>query len=391
MSIYALVKNTMMTILLIGDPKSRFVIDYAANIKKCFNDGISLHIFFTSFSNNTEISKYFDKVVNYPLLPVISKNEKINFLIRAWYLRKFIRNHHSEYNFIHILYVLQELALLTKTLKDISSRIILTVFGSDFSKISDFRLKLLKPVFNLASKITFANYQILNNFNAKYNYPPEKLVICRFGLEPLEYIRELVNYPQSVSTRILEIPENKIVITIGYNSNSNQQHLDIIKNITNEMEIVARQNELFFIFPLTYGYEPSYKSQIIKALKEFPFEYKILEKYLTENQNAHLRRSTDIFIQLQKMDQFSGSMQEHLYAGNVVITGSWLPYQTFIDQGILFSTVSDVSEIGIKLSSILSNLKHEKEQCKINAELIYEISSWHYTIKSWKQLYYGIS
>ena len=135
-------------------------------------------------------------------------------------------------------------------------------------------------------------------------------------------------------------------------------------------------DRILFIFPMTNGRDLIYKMEILKKLKNFSFQFKVFEDFMSDHQIACLRKATDIMIQVQITDQFSGSMQEHLFESNLVITGKWLPYDTLIAHGIYFRRVDTVNDIGSELLSCLQELQAEKQKCSKNPEIIYSLSSW---------------
>jgi len=92
-------------------------------------------------------------------------------------------------------------------------------------------------------------------------------------------------------------------------------------------------------------------------------------------------------VYLPTSDQLSGSMQECLYAGNIVITGDWLPYRILEEQGIFMLKISSVDEVGEKLIYSLNHLKKLKESCKGNSQIIWNMSSWDKNINDWIQMY----
>ncbi len=63
-------------------------------------------------------------------------------------------------------------------------------------------------------------------------------------------------------------------------------------------------------------------------------------------------------IQLQATDSFSSSMRETLYAGNIVITGDWLPYGTLDEKGVFMLKVSSVEEAERSLSMLSITSTH---------------------------------
>jgi hypothetical protein len=138
---------------------------------------------------------------------------------------------------------------------------------------------------------------------------------------------------------------------------------------------------------MTYGNEIKYKELVIDNLNQFPFSQTTFSEYLDDIDNARLRLSSDIMIQLQANDQLSGAMQEHLFAGNVVITGAWLPYKLFRSKGIFFREIQEIANIGDELVYCLNNLDREKQKCIGNDEKIYSMSGWENTISDWVNVY----
>jgi len=211
-----------------------------------------------------------------------------------------------------------------------------------------------------------------------------KLRICRFGLAPLEVLRKL-DLNKMECRKHLELPEDSLILTVGYNNSPAQQHIEILNSIQKRRREVPEN--LFLVFPMTYGATDKYRKTVRKHLEQHGFRYKIFDKFMPDEEMAMLRRASDLMIQVQITDQFSGSMQEHLYTENVVITGDWLPYGTLDEKGIFMLKVSSVEEVGEKLVYALNNLDSLKEKCKKNPEIIWELSSWEKNIHSWIDMY----
>ncbi len=144
---------------------------------------------------------------------------------------------------------------------------------------------------------------------------------------------------------------------------------------------------------MTYGNNNilKYSESIIEVFQGSGIEHKILSTYLTDNEVAHLRNASDIMIQLQPTDQLSGAMQEHMFAENVVITGSWLPYQVLEDEGVYFRKVDTIPQINNDLLYCLKHLEEEQQKAKGNKEIIYSLSSWPVNIEKWNNLYVKLS
>jgi hypothetical protein len=137
---------------------------------------------------------------------------------------------------------------------------------------------------------------------------------------------------------------------------------------------------------MTYGKKENI-SEIKNSLQESGFNFNILEKWLTNNELAEIRVFTDILLQLQITDQFSGAMQESLYAGNILITGSWLPYGFLKKEGVYFETISKFEELPLLLEKIVSKLPEYKNKANLNSEKAWEFGSWESNLVYWNNLY----
>jgi hypothetical protein len=376
-----------MRVLLIGDLNSSFVRDYALNLKTRKQSELQIDLFATITPLVYGEGAFFEKVFSYRHFKTFESHKKLRTLYRTISLFMFLLIHGRRYKFIHIHYVLVDFILISLLLKVLRQKTIITVYGSDFYKISSCIKWLLTPLFRQAVFITFANESTGADLSAFYGLQSQKIKICRFGLAPLEKIREIETLPLAKSRELLELPLDRLIIAIGYNFNMDQQHFEILQSIAENQNLHKIKDTIIFLLPLTYGTEPNNKQKIFALLKSFPYSVIVFSEFLAEEELAHLRKACDIMIQVQKKDQFSGSMQEHLFAGSVVITGSWLPYKPFKEAGIYFRQVDKVSEIGDSLYECITHLDSEKEKSKVNSEVIYQMSSWNNTIDSWIKLY----
>jgi hypothetical protein len=80
-------------------------------------------------------------------------------------------------------------------------------------------------------------------------------------------------------------------------------------------------------------------------------------------------------------------MQEHLFAGNVVITGSWLPYKVLDDSGIIYWKTESAERLALTLMDVLTQYSEYSNLISGNSSIIGKLSSWPETIKNWSVLY----
>lgn len=371
-----------MTFCILGDAGSTFVVNFLARMAQHFDK--------TSFdvlSPRTSNAK-FPKNVNQRIL--IERNSMVARIPKvrgAWALiqkHKYITKA-EPYDLCHVHFVDKQSALLSRVLNQQCRRIVCSVWGSDFYRSPQKIRRLQERLYGVSDIITFTNKKSLIEFDSYYSKKySNKLRICRFGLAPLEVLRKL-ELNKMGCRKHLGLPEDSIIVTVGYNNSPGQQHIEILKSIKKRRKEIPEN--LFFILPMTYGATNEYRNTVRKYVEQHSLRYKIFDRFMPDEEMAMLRRASDIMIQVQITDQFSGSMQEHLYSENVVITGDWLPYGTLDEKGIFMLKVSSVEEVGEKLVYALNNLDSLKEKCKKNPEIIWELSSWEKNIQSWIDVY----
>lgn len=177
------------------------------------------------------------------------------------------------------------------------------------------------------------------------------------------------------------------MITCGYNAKSTQQHLLFIEEIK---KIQTDKSRVLLVFPLTYGREENYLNQLRDAVRTSGFEYVLIEDFLSAERVAILRKATDIFVHIQQTDAFSGSMQESLLSGNIVINGAWLPYKELKDRGVKFLEISKVSEIPSLIDNIIRNPDEYREKyVTSNTQEKFQTALWKNNISTWYKILSG--
>ncbi len=206
-----------------------------------------------------------------------------------------------------------------------------------------------------------------------------------FGVVHFEKIRSLkMELKLTEVKKKLGLNTEKIQVTIGYNASPGQQHLEIIKEIANVSEKLKSRIELVFL--MTYGGNYTYIKQVENELKKSNFNYQIVAEQLTEEQICMFRIASDITLNFQTTDGFSASIQEHFFAGSVMLLANWLPYEWLREKGLYFHS-SSFSELKQKLENIISNFEEEKIFCSTNFQKIEPISDWKSLARNWSEIY----
>lgn len=368
-------------LLLIGDANHQYIIVFTKWLKVVFPD-IFISIISTNLNTKDElINKPYDEI--YYVLSnsnFISKFKGFRTLYRAWNVTRIIRTKHLGTNAILIHYALPWLVLVSKQLKRRTDNFTISLWGSDFYRAKN--INSLGEILKQADNIIISTPQMIEDFKVEFGTYINKVHLCYFGNEPLEYLD--ISTTREQSCRIFNLPNDKLNITIGHNGSKAHQHIKILNELCKLNSETA--NKIRIILPMTYGLNQDYLDEVKKTCKSTSIEYIIYTNFMTENEVAHLRNLTDIMINLQTSDAFSGSMKEVLYCGGIVINGSWLPYQFLKKLGIYFEEVNSIQELPVKLDEVISKYSYYQEMCKCNPSKVYDLSIWSKVITKWKEV-----
>ncbi len=379
-----------INILILGDINSIFILNYVKELKAKMNCEVDIFTvpirlpqkeyvkkFIKYFNNVYEISKS-----NYGM---IHRIPKIKGLLRLRKLANQIKKL-GNYDVCHIHYLNEDYGYLHKQIRNQCKKLIISIWGSDFYR-TDWRTKKVQyNIIKYADRITVITKQTAEEFSKYFKkIDKDKLEIKNFGSTPLGILRNIEHISKVDCKKSFNISTNSLVVTCGNNGSQGNEHIKIIQSI----EIVKHKlsDNILFLFPFTYSFDSKYYLKVKELLDKTNLNYKILTNYLSDYKVAQLRKLSDIMINLPISDQLSASMQEGLYTGNIIITGDWLPYNILEEKGIFMLKVSSVDEVGEKLLYSVNNLRNLKENCKVNSQIIWNLSSWEKNIDDWIQMY----
>ena len=137
---------------------------------------------------------------------------------------------------------------------------------------------------------------------------------------------------------------------------------------------------------MTYGATPEYISKVRQALDAADVHYTIIDNYIPSEEIAAIRLASDVVVNIQQTDAFSGSLQGHLYCGNVLIIGEWLNYVP-LDNANVYYIKTTVEDIQKHLASVLTNLPEYKEKCSGNHSKMASLTSWSAVLPHWAEYY----
>ncbi len=298
--------------------------------------------------------------------------------------KKIYSNLIGKYNVTLILYHFDKLNKYADIISKTSQKLVIAYAGSDFYNIKEEKRNENKLLLIKAEHIVFGNPYMKNDFIAYYKNFESKIKISGMGLSNLDIIKQIKQNEKLInSKKKLNIPTDKIIISIGYTGDRRHRHLEFLENL-NMMPHELFKN-LYFLFPMTYIKTDQYIEEVSQKANKLNLNFKVFKTLLTDEDICRVRIVTDIAVHIATMDQSSASMMEHLFAGNVVIAGKWLPYKFWDDMGVYSHRVNE-KEVIKTFSNVLEKLKEEKVKSQNNPNIIYNNWSWEKRIKKWIEI-----
>jgi hypothetical protein len=272
-----------------------------------------------------------------------------------------------------------------RALKRRGRKLITSIWGSDFLRAGPSALRNLGRTFDASDIVTSNNPEVMQKMVAYYPGISDRARVIPFGLRSLDVIAELQQSETQEETRKkLDIPREKIVVTCGYNAIREQRHAKMIEALIALSP--GAKSRLFILMPMTYPDNQAYREEVRKSLVSADVEYRILDKVVSIEDMGRVRIVSDYAVNIQTTDSLSGSIQEHMFAGSLMIVGKWLPYRVFETMGVPLQRIESQEEI----TSILEKAALARPARRTRpeyADKIYDYSSWSSNADRWLELY----
>jgi len=319
------------------------------------------------------------------LLKPFIKIPKVRGILLKLFRKSIVINLAKNYQIIDIHFFDPFYDKVIPKLKAHGMKIKITVLGSDFYPIKAERIEQQRPLYGMVDCIQVATHRMGSDFLKKFPEHSSKIRYGHFGMQQFSFIEQF-DLPHVLNSyqNALGIPKEKIIVACGYNGNRRQQHGIIIDSISKLPK--HQKDSLFLVLHMTYGSTPSYIEEIKKQLDKSGLQYKLFVKYQSPEDLAKLRLITKIAVNIQISDAFSASIQEYIFAGNILIAGDWLPYD-FLKENNIYYIETDRENLGKMISNCLGALDFYKDKCIHNRERVSKFSSWESSIKDWVSIY----
>ena len=278
------------------------------------------------------------------------KIKAVSKLFNKWLMFKQFKELSKQRHFdiINVHFAQYYMAFVVPFLKRMSTKLILTPWGSDILRVSSkMKILFLKRLYQNADMITTGTEYYLGNYIIHtFHVDAKNMRSLRWGSETIDYINDyLVHITKDDAKRELGLA-GYYIITCGYNAFQEQRHEQMIRAIYSIREHLPEKTVLFF--PVTYGRD-SKKREYIQHLKylceDLGLQALFYEEYLEVKVIFLLRRSSDMFIHVQTTDAGNSSIMEYCICGNKIIHGSWIYYKWMDRSPIFYFPVDDLNEL----------------------------------------------
>lgn len=291
------------------------------------------------------------------------------------------------YDDVHLLWMENDCAYIYEFIRKKSKHLILNIGGSDFYRAGNSDRDYKKNLIMCADRIMAQTPDTADKFISYYGAAiASKVQILPYGAEVLDFIKSKGSCSKEEIKKKYGIPADKIVVTCGHNAGKAHQHIDMINAINKLPKLV--KEKMICLVPMTYpAGQEKYIENVRNRLNSTGLDYVILTRFMDFQSMAEYARMSDIMIHVQTTDQLSSAMLEEMYAGSIVIAGSWLPYKSLHTNGIYFLDVNEIDDLAEMLEEVLTNIERYKEKCRVNKDIIWKKSSWDELAPMWHALW----
>lgn len=374
-----------MRVLLFADANSFWNLNYINHV--LIRDDVELIVFSENLTLDPPVF-YAERGID--ILSYSEEEKKIMRSPNRWKQRQ-VRNKfmdligkYGPFDVINVQFVRYYNTWMALRLAGNNTKVILSYWGSDLLRTPNYLLWRLKKLIKRANDITFDNIDLQKKFLDIYGrvfHGRQKCVY--FGLPILDEIDALLEIKtKSEIKKEMGCEEGQIVIAVGYNGIEQQQHLEVLQAIDRLPQQLKGRIKVFL--QMTYGGTVEYKECVISKAEKTVGSVSSFLQVLSDDEVAKIRIATDIYINAQTTDAFSGSVCENFYCGNLVCNAKWLIYEELKRYDINYIKFDDF----LQLSRVLQEYLEGKTLISTfgNKAKIAKLRSWKYCKKNWNQM-----
>ena len=316
---------------------------------------------------NSEVETYYQKN-NIKVFTANSFNKiKPRFLRVVFNLfsaiKTIIKSQNKKYDYCFVHYLSTRRAILSLFVPK-RTKIILIGYGSDVLRRKSLKDFFFKKMLKRSHLIILNSMNMVSRFRDFYGHDyVEKMKYIQFPCASFDRLNSYITtHSRDEALRRFGFPSNKKIVVCGHTATREEQFERIIDAI--ERAPKKQIEKYFFVFFMTYGSGDyvKYREEIRCKLSNSNFSSMILEDYLDYDTMCLLHLVSDIHITAIKTDALSLFMLEEMFAGALVLYGSWLNYEEFEQDNYNAISFADFNE----LTGLLSDNKKLVKTAPIN-------------------------
>jgi len=379
----------MKLLLIVGSANDIFIYNYAKWLKKSMDVTIDVFEFYASNQQGYGNENY-DNVTSAKgyQLPLPKGRGLVDAFVRAHCLKKFLKG--EQYDIIHVQWVVAPIVLV-RDLRSHCRKLVLSFWGGEFEKQTVLcSNKLYRYYLN---KLSMHTDCIINSGTTcktllnKLPYFSGEYKVAFLGSAPLENIYSMMRTEgKELAKERMNMPVNKKVVLIGYSGKPIHRQIQIIKEMKNHPDL---RDKIHLLAPMTRGASEDFVQKVENELKDLGFTYTLISgRFLSDEDMARIRISTDITLQLSEWDGFSRSIIECLCSKSVLIYGDWLGYENHMaSSGFEGTGATSVEDAISKLEDVVNHIDDYMGITEKNSENGRHQAIWSECIMDWVNAY----
>lgn len=273
-------------------------------------------------------------------------------------------------------------------------RVVAVAYGSDVLRRVKSRDWLLRAGLIFLDGIAATNTNVMETLLAEFPFITQKeRRILKFGLPVFDALDSLRGTSIEDAKKRLGFDANLCLVSLGYSASSGQRQKELIAFFAENSDVFA---DLQFVVPVQYGAsDVRNEVQVACAAANARLgrrQFHALTEFYDTETSALLRKGTDVLINHSISDAFSGTVQEAVYAGNLVLAADHLPYKAMPGFGSAIKLYQSFGDVAHSLTA--ANLREWRLQAKnsepLNREQLRRISSWDAVFPDWLAFINGV-
>jgi hypothetical protein len=384
--------RTMLKILAIGNINTIFTFEYVTEI---LSDIPEVKIDIATFCDDEKeivperLQYCRDNEINIVCLGKYVSRKKIISALGKYYEKFKALSIVKNYDIVQFLFVNSVESFLVCKIAPKSTRIVSTFYGSDLLRAKAIDRLLLNKVLKRSDCITLGSENMIQAFERTFDSRYlEKCVKADLGSNNAPVLAaQIDNIDKAECKKRFGIPEDKLSIFCGYNGRREHRHIQIIEELMKMDQSI--KDKVCLVFHCGYELADSYKTEILQSAEKSGIEYVMISEYLKGIELAKVRKAADIMLNLQVSDALSNSMMENIYAGAVVVKGTWLDYPDLDKAGVYTVSINSMNDLLACISEIVENYNVHSEKCVLNKEPCLKLMSWDTYKEIWKKVVNG--